>query len=200
MSDTLKPKGRGKGKPRALKFEDMSFYRKAEFYELQQWLALHPKYAEVILSIVSKEHPVAQRIIEYAQTGYAKKYNLCLSDGKFDVRERFKFGPRKDPNCRGEWIRIPYKEEVYRTTTRQLHDLIFVVAGGATPDQNVQDMGPLYHYIVKNYEMIKNDLNHCRELVPNKKDISHIPRPKRQATRTAAYWIPSKRPKVNEKH
>lgn len=210
--ESKESKGTNKRKPKRIEFEDMTFFKKGEFYELQNWLAANQDYADIIMSIVAKEHHVAQRIIEYAQTGYAKKYNLCLDNGRFDVRERFKYGPRKDPNCRGEWLPVPYKDEIYRTTTRQLHGLIFAVAGGLHPDTldfvkrepssksaPSIPLGPLFQYILDNYEVIKNDLNHNRDLIPQKKKVSNIPRPRCQAPRTAAYWK-KKPPFPKEKH
>jgi hypothetical protein len=197
--------GKVKKKPPCQQPTEMQFYEKLEYYELMNWLALHPFYAMFVLLIVSKELKVSQRVIEYTQTIYAKKYNLLLNQGRYDVQEKFRCGPRKDPNCRGKRFPIPYRDAVYKSTNRQLPNLIFVVAGGfvapcfhekVDPTLSFQELhekyqhmlGPLLVYILQHYEMIKNDLNAARELLPQKKDVSHISRPQRQPIRPAAWW------------
>jgi|SRR5579872_4594326 len=173
-----------KKRPKKLEFSTLSAYRKAELLELLQWLAIHPTHARTILAIASKEHYMAQRVIEHTQTTYAKKYNLILNTGQFDVRQRFKSGPRKDPNCRGEWFPIYFEDSIYLSTPRQLHSLKFLVAEGSQGE----NVGPLYKFIAENYEIIKNDLNFSRDLTPQKKDISKIPRPRYQSRQPAAFW------------
>lgn len=243
LTNTTKKRKRSY-KPKRLKFEEMPFSKKCEFFELMNWLATHPLEAEVIMSIISKESPIAQRIIEYTQTGYAKKYNLRLEENRLDVSKSFKFGPRKDPNCRGPRLPpYPYKNAIYCSTARQLHSLIFTVArkkdsnnsASCRPEtvesqkfksllieyvnqeekvyldplqnvdqddhketpmikrkklmENYQNLGPVFRYIVEHYEVIKNDLNSIRELLPQKKDVSGIQRPEKLPPRPSAYWI-----------
>jgi hypothetical protein len=56
-------------------------------------------------------------------------------------------------------------------------------------------MGPLFRFIVENYEIIKNDLNKVRELIPQKKDVRGIPNPQKQPLQPAAFWnkVPRRR-------
>jgi hypothetical protein len=155
----------------------MNFCERLEYYDLLNRFAKHPNETDIIVAIASKEHKIAQRIIEYTQTGYAKTYNLVLPGG-YDVRERFKFGPRKDVNCRGPPFPFNWRSTIYCMTFKQGNGLTSLV------------FGPLYDYINDDdrYEMIKNDLNHRRELIPQKKDISGIQRPQRQLPQPAAFW------------
>ena len=162
-----------------LEFHEMTFRQRVEYYACLNWLAKHPTEAEIIISIIRKEQSIAQRIIEHVTTFYARRYNLVLENDSFNVRERFKAklnGSRKDPNCRGPRIKIVYKNKIVVTTLEQLACLIFVVST------------PVYQYIVDNYDLIKNDLNYRRDLVPTKKDISNIKRPQKQPPTRAAYW------------
>ena len=123
----------------------MTFYRKLEYYELMNWLAQHPLHAEVIMSIISKEHHMSQRVIEYTSTGFAKKYNLRLNQGRFDVRERFKFGERRDINCRGARISVPYKNQIIPSTPRQLHSSIFLTHAGCDEERSTSDtLSPIF--------------------------------------------------------
>lgn len=144
-----------------LSWEDMTFDERALWLRISNFFHSHPKETKWIMNVVEKRQDgIAQRIIEHVISTFARKWNLHLGDGRYNVFSRHKgkrYGMRKDPNCRGYRVEWVYGNRIVYSTFSQMSCNILC------------SLSPVPDFIAANYEAIKNDLSEDRKLPLKKK-------------------------------